>query len=118
MIDFIRDWVWTLWSALLVIWLLAALGAKRSRTTQSGSSRLAQVGIEIFGFCLVFSNLFNRGWLAMRIVPKTLPIVITGLTMTIAGMAFCYWARVILGRNWRCQCHDQAGPSAYPSWTI
>jgi protein-S-isoprenylcysteine O-methyltransferase Ste14 len=100
MIDFIRDWVWTLWSALLAIWLLAALGAKRSRTTQSGSSRLVQVGIEILGFCLVFSNWFNRGWLAVRIVPKTLPIVIAGLTMTIAGMAFCYWARVILGHNW------------------
>ncbi|HEX3470973.1 MAG TPA: isoprenylcysteine carboxylmethyltransferase family protein [Silvibacterium sp.] len=86
--------------ALLIIWVLAGIGAKRSTTRQTESSRLLQLGIEFLGFCLLFGGWFDRGWLAIRIVPRIPAVVFTGLAMTLAGMAFCYWARAVLGRNW------------------
>lgn len=100
MIDLIQGWIWTLWAALLLIWVIAAFTSKRSTAKQTKGSRYIQLGIEIFAFFLMFDGWFDQSWLAMRVVPRTQAIVLAGLAATLAGMAFCYWARAILGRNW------------------
>jgi protein-S-isoprenylcysteine O-methyltransferase Ste14 len=105
MIHLVLHGILYLWLGLLAIWLLAAIGNKRTVTRQTSSSRLTQIAIEVAGFVLLFYRGFDsidgsRGWLAFRVLPQTETVVFAGLGITLLGMVFCFWARITLGRNW------------------
>jgi protein-S-isoprenylcysteine O-methyltransferase Ste14 len=67
------------------------------------------MALAFFGFALLGTHWFERGWLGMRFVASLEPIRITGLILTIAGCAFAIWARVILGSNWSGRVTVKAG---------
>ncbi len=102
MIDFIEHWISYAWLTLLVVWLVAALGSKRTVQRQRGGSRLLHVGLIFFGIALIFNlyQWFDGGWLATRIIPRQDGYVFGGAILTISGMLFTLWARLILGSNW------------------
>ncbi|MBV8114921.1 MAG: isoprenylcysteine carboxylmethyltransferase family protein [Silvibacterium sp.] len=102
MIDLIEQWIPTLWLVLLVIWILAAFASKRTVQRQTGSSRLLHVVLVFIGIALIFNlyHWFDSRWLATRVIPREAPYVLGGAIMTIAGLLFCIWARVVLGSNW------------------
>jgi protein-S-isoprenylcysteine O-methyltransferase Ste14 len=102
MIDFIEHWIGYAWFALLVAWLVAAAGTKRTVQRQRGGSRLFHVGLMFLGIALIFNayHWFDGGWLATRIISLDEPFVLGGAVVTVAGMLFTVWARVILGSNW------------------
>ena len=102
MIAHIEQWIPTLWLVLLIIWILAAFASKRTVQRQTGPARLLHVGLMFLGIVLVFNlyHWFDNGWLATRIFPRSESLVLGGAVVTIAGMLFCIWARLILGSNW------------------
>jgi protein-S-isoprenylcysteine O-methyltransferase Ste14 len=102
MIPFIEHWVSIFWLAFTILWVAAAFTSKRSVQVQSGGSRLLQAGLVVIGVALIFNfgNWLERGWLAVRVVPESTPVVVGGAILTVVGMFFSVWARLTLGRNW------------------
>jgi len=101
-VPFIVQWIATLWLAILILWILAAVVSKRSVQRQTGASRLLQAGLVFLGVALIFNinHWFDSGWLSARIIPRGVPYVLGGAVLTIMGMLFCIWARIVLGANW------------------
>lgn len=89
-----------LWIVFLIVWLLAAVNVKRSVTIQSRSSRAIQTLFLIPGCMLIFFRAFAGSVLGTRLLPFSAGLPYAGLLLTIAGIAFAFWARFFLGRNW------------------
>ena len=92
--------VWLLW---LAYWGLSAIGVKSAVRVESGASRFGKYWLPIIVAVLLMWR--SQSWLrdtmlARRFVPTELWIVWFGFALTVAGLAFACWARVILGRNW------------------
>ena len=102
MIALIEQWISYAWLALGVVWAVAAFASKRTVQRQGGPSRLLHVGLMFLGIALIFNlyHWFDGGWLATRIIPREEPFVLGGAILTLAGLLFCIWARMILGSNW------------------
>lgn len=89
----------TCWTLFCVIWLLAAVSRKRSVYHEGFGQRLRYLIWLIIAYLLLTRGHrlpypFNVRILAMEVVPWMAAI------LCIAGLAFCVWARVTLGRNW------------------
>ena len=102
MIAFIEQWISYAWLGLGIVWVVAAVGSKRTVQRQRGGSRLLHIGLMLLGIALIFNlyHWFDGGWLATRIVPRELWAVGGGAIVTVAGILFCVWARVVIGSNW------------------
>jgi protein-S-isoprenylcysteine O-methyltransferase Ste14 len=102
MIDFVEHWISYAWLALLIAWLAAAVGSKRTVQRQRSGSRVLHLGLLLLGIALIFNlyHWFDGGWLATRIIPRETPYVLGGAVMTIAGLLFSIRARLVLGSNW------------------
>ncbi|MBE1160154.1 methyltransferase family protein [Dyella acidiphila] len=92
--------VWVLW---LLYWGISAIGVKSAVRVESGVSRFLKYWLPIIVAVAVLSNAHD--WLhgtvlTRRFVPAAAWIVWLGFALTVAGLAFTCWARVILGRNW------------------
>ena len=102
MIPFIEHWISYAWLVLFIVWVAAGVTSKRSVQRQTSGSRLLQAGLAFIGLMLIFNfyGWFVTGWLTTRIIPREDPYVLGGTIVTIAGMLFCVWARLVLGSNW------------------
>ena len=102
MIPFVQNWLGMLWLLFSIVWLLAAFTSKRSAQRQSYGSRVTQSSLMLIGVLFIFNFLgwFRHGWLETRLIPETQPWVLFGAILTVAGILICFWARIILGRNW------------------
>src|SRR5271157_5971631 len=89
-----------LWLAFYSLWLLAALRTKRAVERVDWGKRLSYTVPVALGYYCMFGLGFAILWLQHRFIPRTPPIAITAIVVTIAGMAFAVWARVYLGSNW------------------
>jgi protein-S-isoprenylcysteine O-methyltransferase Ste14 len=92
--------VWVLW---LVYWGVSAIGVKAAARVESSVSRFGKYILPIM--VAVWLLWDGHGWLRgtfldQRFLPASLWIVWLGFYVTVAGLAFTCWARVILGRNW------------------
>jgi len=89
-----------LWSGWVLIWLLASFTTKRTRTRESLSSRL-MYGIPIvFAALLLFSPALRRSFLVTSLLPHSAALQWIGVALLALGVAFTFWARFHLGRNW------------------
>ncbi|GLQ51546.1 methyltransferase family protein [Dyella flava] len=91
---------WLLW---LVYWCVSAIGVKAAVRVESSASRFGKYVLPIIVAVLLLWD--SYGWLRgtfldQRFVPARQWIVWLGFYLTVAGLAFTCWARVILGRNW------------------
>jgi protein-S-isoprenylcysteine O-methyltransferase Ste14 len=90
-----------LWLALGLVWLVGALTVKRTERTQTSSSRMRHLALEVAAFFLVFGRIPWPAWLAWRFVPEqSMPTRWMGLALTAAGIGFAIAARLWIGRNW------------------
>lgn len=96
----IQHWVKMIWIAILVVWIIGAFSGKQTVRRDSLSSRLFHLSLVALVFLLITNPRLNTGPLSMRFVSDTLTFSLFGLALTIAGVAFAIWARVIIGRNW------------------
>ncbi|HEY1897107.1 MAG TPA: isoprenylcysteine carboxylmethyltransferase family protein [Terracidiphilus sp.] len=88
------------WGALGLVWLIGLAFTKRTVRSQSYGTRAFPLALVLFGFALVGSHSFRRGWLGLRFLPDSPPWAVTGLALTVVGCLFAIWARLILGANW------------------
>jgi protein-S-isoprenylcysteine O-methyltransferase Ste14 len=88
------------WMVLGLIWLAGAATAKRTARSASGAFLARHFLLLAVGLTLIFSAKRRAGPLAWRLLPDSPAAAYTGLALTVAGVAFAIWARVVLGGNW------------------
>ncbi len=88
------------WIVFGAFWAVTALRTKRAVERQEMSSRLAHSIPIIAGAWLLLKGTSDPGALGDRVIPHSVPFLLAGLALTIAGLALALWARVTLGRNW------------------
>jgi protein-S-isoprenylcysteine O-methyltransferase Ste14 len=113
------DVIGWLWIGFCIVWLCAALTAKRRLRRQSAGSRSLESGLLVAAYILLDGRL-SIGILGLRVLPRTLDVQWLGLALTAVGFALAFWARYILGRNWSgvvsiSENHElvSSGPYAY-----
>lgn len=90
---------WT-WVGVGIVWVLAAMGSKRTARREGPATRLLHLAIMTVAFALLFWPRLSLGPLAWRILPRSQGWVWAGLALTLAGCAFAIRARLLLGGNW------------------
>ena len=88
-----------LWLVFAIVWLLAALTSKRAVRRQSNASRFFQGAVVILGFLLVLQP-WRAQAMNIRFIPVTEGATVLGMAFTATGIAFAFWARLAIGRNW------------------
>jgi protein-S-isoprenylcysteine O-methyltransferase Ste14 len=96
----LRTWLYGAWITGLAFWALAAIASKRTIRKQSRSSELGQGALAGAGFVLLFNRQIGLGPLDLRLLPNSAPGGFAGLALTIFGLGFMAWSRIVLGRNW------------------
>ena len=88
-----------LWVAFIAYWLISAFGTKK---TVHGSRRRGSAirFLFIVAFWSLFYNPAIRRYVGHHPFSSDPTIQIAGVLICAAGMAFAFWARVCLGRNW------------------
>ncbi len=89
-----------LWIGLGLVWLAAAPFARATRRREPVLPRLAYLAAGFTGMALIFWRRASAGILAWRLLPDTATVAETGIALTLAGILFAIWARLILGANW------------------
>ncbi len=84
----------------MAVWLLAAISTKRSVYRESRAQRLRYSILLIAGYFLLIRGHRLPYSLSARVLPRIEVIAWAGAALSVAGLAFCIWARVTLGRNW------------------
>jgi protein-S-isoprenylcysteine O-methyltransferase Ste14 len=88
------------WILFAVTWLIAAFWTKRSVYQENRWQRLGYMIPLLVGAYLVFKGARLSHPLDLRVIPRLDALAWTGVVLCIAGLAFCFWARFTLGRNW------------------
>jgi protein-S-isoprenylcysteine O-methyltransferase Ste14 len=89
-----------LWIAWLAWWQIAAAGAKTNQRIESVSSRLFRTVVFLAGVLLLCAPHIPPPWLCRHFVPPSLWTFWLGAVITLAGLLFAVWARLVLGANW------------------
>ncbi len=88
---------WTLW---LFYWLARAKDVKATARRESPWSRMRQNLIVTAGaLCIVVPSFSSASAYVFDWQTPT-PLILIGLSLTLAGLLFTVWARAYLGRNW------------------
>ncbi|HEY1356501.1 MAG TPA: isoprenylcysteine carboxylmethyltransferase family protein [Solirubrobacterales bacterium] len=96
----IEDAIVACWVVFVAFWAVTALRTKRTVERQGISDRLTH-SLPIFaGAWLALKGTSDPGALGNRVIPHSVPILLVGLAITLAGLALALWARVTLGANW------------------
>ncbi len=80
--------------------MLAAVSTKRSVYRESRPQRLRYSLLLVAGCFLLFRGRRFIYPLSARVIPNMEMIAWAGAILCIAGLGFCIWARLTLGRNW------------------
>lgn len=92
--------LYIVWAAVLLVWVVGALFAKRTVQQQSDTSRGLHVALLLAGYSLLAFPGYERGWLAVHFVPNKLSFQFFGLAIATVGALIAIWARLTLGTNW------------------
>lgn len=92
--------IWACWIIFLAVWLLAAISTKRSVYRESRAQRLRYSILLIAAYFLLIRGHRLPHPLSTRVIPHMEVIAWAGAVLCVAGLGFCIWARVTLGRNW------------------
>jgi len=87
--------VWNVW---LLSWIIAARWSSVVAVRQSPRDRFVQSFFVIAGVVLIFFTVF--GPLSHPLLPASVLLAWAGVALAIAGLAFTWWARLHLGREW------------------
>jgi protein-S-isoprenylcysteine O-methyltransferase Ste14 len=90
----------TLWIAFYAYWLISAWKTRSPVKRKLSGFSYFLYGIVWVALCLLLVNWLSPDLMAVRVVPDSIGFTITGLLITVAGLAFAIWARVHLGKNW------------------
>jgi protein-S-isoprenylcysteine O-methyltransferase Ste14 len=88
---------WTVWG---VWWLAMAFFSKSTKRRESVLQRIEHLIPTTLGFALVFREGFGGSWLARPVLSANPLLLWLCVALTILGLLFAVWARMILGNNW------------------
>jgi protein-S-isoprenylcysteine O-methyltransferase Ste14 len=88
------------WIIFLAVWLLAAISTKRSVYRESRAQRLRYSLLLVAGYFLLVRGHRLPYPLSARVISHMEIIAWAGVVLCVAGLTFCIWARLTLGRNW------------------
>lgn len=88
---------WAIWA---VWWLAMAFFSKSTKRRESVGQRIEHLVPAMLGFALVFRDGFGGSWLARPIISSNPFLLWLYVTLTVLGLLFAVWARLILGGNW------------------
>ena len=88
------------WGAFFVVWIVAAIFTKRTVYHESRTRRLAYTLPIIVGWLFLFRGRRLESPWDVPVIPQTAGILIVAAIFCVSGVAFCFWARAVLGRNW------------------
>jgi protein-S-isoprenylcysteine O-methyltransferase Ste14 len=89
-----------LWMGFFVVWVAWALKTKPTASRESASSRLSYTILTVAAYYLMFAGDIPHGFFRSAIFTPTGWSDALGIAITVAGIAFAFWARIYLGRNW------------------
>ena len=92
--------LWTIWGVWLASWIAAARWSSAVAVSQSEGERLFQSVFIWVGAILVFAKSDSRLSLLRALIPQTPWLPWAGVALAVVGLAFTWWARVHLGRDW------------------
>jgi protein-S-isoprenylcysteine O-methyltransferase Ste14 len=90
--------IYNLWVAWTVSWLLAGLWSARTAVRTPLATAAPYRILQAVGVVMLFAPRPPENWLPSWPVGDALLWAMTGLV--VAGLAFCWWARLHLGRLW------------------
>src|SRR6476661_10937762 len=90
----------TCWGIFFIVWVLAALFTKRTVQRETAAQRFRYLIPMVIGWYLLFRGYRLPSPLNIHIIPQTDAILVLSSILCICGVAFCFWARAVLGRNW------------------
>jgi protein-S-isoprenylcysteine O-methyltransferase Ste14 len=118
----VYEWFFpVLWAAYLVYWQIAARGAKANERIESVGSRIFRTVLLLAGIVLMSWPRIPVAWLNRHFLPMPVEMFWLGGAVTVAGLLFCVWARVTLGRNWSRSVTIKQGHeliTAGPYWLV
>jgi len=88
------------WITFAVVWLLAAAVTKRSIYRESSRRRIRYSLLLVIGYLLLAKGHKCPYPFNAFVVPATEISAGIGAVLCLAGLLFCLWARLTLGRNW------------------
>jgi len=88
------------WWALVLVWLPGHFMRLRARPAPVPYRARQIVVTALLYLCMVLIFAARRLGLRVPLTPQTPVLGVLGDALTIAGVAFAIWARVVLGRNW------------------
>ncbi|HEY2018140.1 MAG TPA: isoprenylcysteine carboxylmethyltransferase family protein, partial [Bryobacteraceae bacterium] len=88
------------WIAYLVYWQIAAAGAKATQRIEAVPSRIFRSVLFLTGVLLLCWPGIPLPWLYRHFLPESAWTFYVGAALTLTGLLFSIWARVILGANW------------------
>lgn len=87
------------WIVFAVVWIATSLTNKRSVYRETTRQRLGYWAVFAIGVFLI-----SQRRLPQSINPRFIPLTLTTewivVILCVAGLAFAFWARLTLGRNW------------------
>jgi protein-S-isoprenylcysteine O-methyltransferase len=92
--------VFELWIVLLVVWVVGAFTGKRVARRERTRTRVTQLVIVCSAYELMFNANLALGFLGWRFLKPDVALAWLGVALTAGGIAFAFWARFTLGRNW------------------
>ena len=88
------------WIIFIVVWLLGAVSTKRTIYRESSVERARYWLVLVIGYFLVIKSSSLPSPLDWLVLPHTGSSAWIGAFLSMSGLLFAIWARVILGRNW------------------
>jgi len=87
-----------IWDVWIFSWIIAARWSSAAAVKQSARDRFLQSSLIIAGALLIFFRVI--GPLSHPLLPASAALAWTGVALALAGLAFTWWARIHLGREW------------------
>jgi protein-S-isoprenylcysteine O-methyltransferase Ste14 len=88
------------WVAFCLVWIGGAFANKRNVRQMAPGALVVHVAILAVAFSLLMMRQARVGVLGRQVLPDTRVLESAGDVIQIAGLAFCVWARLHIGRNW------------------
>ncbi|MGA7523255.1 MAG: isoprenylcysteine carboxylmethyltransferase family protein [Acidobacteriaceae bacterium] len=103
MLAFYKWFFPAVWVVFLIYWQIAwqiAAGAKATTRLEPALSRVLRTLAFLVAIGLFFVPKMQAPWLFLRLLPNPLGCFWIGAAITVAGLLFAVWARILLGTNW------------------
>lgn len=100
MSSFADEIIGPVWVVACVGWVLLGFTAKRTRVWVPSTEQAVHYLVTAAGMLVFMSPSLRWPLGHEQVIPRTDVTASIGLALLAAGIAFGYWARAILGRNW------------------